>query len=736
MMHRRIPAFAIALSLLASCQVSKPPADGEAVLFSVNERPVSAGEFEYVYRKNSFNSPEAFSEADVREYLDLFIQFKLKIAEAQRLGYDTASGFRAEFEGYRQQLARPYLAETRAQGQLLEEAYERMRHEIRAAHILVRVAEDAPPADTAAAYATAAGLRERALAGEDFAELAAQHSGDPSARMNRGDLGYFSAFQMVYPFETAAYTTEVGGISGLVRTQFGYHIIVVRDRIPNRGKVKVAHIMVRDAGEGGSDGAGRNRIFEIHEQLQGGADWHELCRQFSDDFRTRDSGGELPLFSAGQIDPEFSAVAFQLSESGQVSDPFRTQFGWHIVRLIEKQPLGSFEEMKDELEERIARDGRSQVLRKQSIGDLKARLGYLELPTGQRLQRGEAGAEAIGSEGDTLFLIGPAAYTTGQFLSYARPAIEKRPEAGGRQEISTLFERFVEQSLRSAELQQLERENRDYRLLVREYFEGLLLFEIMEDLVWSLAGSDSLGLAEYFQQHRDRYQWPERAEAVIFSAADTVILGDIRARSLTNGDYRLGSWKLEADASNLPVLADSLTSMLASAGRSRLAIAAAPGHPLAGELADRLVQAGLEGERLVRDDTEGAGGSVDIQWLSPDPADLEAVFNRQSALALKVERGFFGKGQHPALSGITWAPGASEFQQDSRYLRVVVKNILPAGPKSLDETRGSVISDYQEHLEVEWIASLRQKYPVQVDDKEVRQLIRKFENESARRPGS
>src|SRR5690606_4024242 len=267
-----------------------------------------------------------------------------------------------EYETYRNELLKPYMPDTKVIDSLVQLTYERLKEEVNVSHILIRLGPDAPPEDTLRAFEKISALRQRVLAGEDFGALAAEYSEEPGAGATRGNLGFFTALQMVFPFEQAAYLTPVGGVSEPVRTQFGYHILKVHDRQPSRGEVEVSHIMIRTEGEVNEEEA-RNRIFDVHDQLRKGMDWNELCAEYSEDANTRDKGGRLRPFGVGTMAsvPVFQETAFSLRNPGDISDPIRTQFGWHILRLESKIPLPSFEELKAPLTQRVSRDDRVRI---------------------------------------------------------------------------------------------------------------------------------------------------------------------------------------------------------------------------------------------------------------------------------------------------------------------------------------------------------------------------------------
>ena len=276
------------------------------------------------------------SQKDLNQYLELFIGYKLKVNKAYKLGLQNSAKYQAELKSYRNQLAKNYFNDTKITEALIEEAYNRLQKEVRASHILILVDENATPEDTLKAYKKIEDIAKRANNGEDFATLAEQFSEDPSAKENKGDLGYFTAFRMVYGFENAAYNTAKGKVSKITRTRFGYHIVKVNDIRPNRGEVTVAHIMILKAKpEDADQGKPEKTINEIYQKIQQGEKFEDLAKQFSEDKSSSPKGGLLSKFGSGQLSSEeFEEVAFSLAKPNDISKPFQSEFGWHIVKLI------------------------------------------------------------------------------------------------------------------------------------------------------------------------------------------------------------------------------------------------------------------------------------------------------------------------------------------------------------------------------------------------------------------
>lgn len=519
------------------------------VLFTVSGSPVSKSEFTYLYRKNHQNKPGEFTEEKIREYLDLFVVFKLKVAEARARGIDTSQTFLKEFNSYRDELKKPYVASQDELAKLVKEAYQRMTEEVKASHILVSLDENATPADTLAAYNKIMEARKRIVAGEDFTIVARQVSQDPTVQQNNGSLGYFTGLQMVYPFEDAAFKLQPGELSQPVRTRFGYHLIRLYDRRPASGEVEVSHILLA-----GKTDKVRDKAFAVYDQLKGGRNWEDVCREFSEDAGTRDKGGRLPVFSVGALPnvPEFENTAFMLQQPGEVSDPFSSEMGWHIIRLERRIPVPPFAELEQTLRRRIAGDERLKITRTSQLNRRKKEEGFtenstivamLEAKADTSLQRGRWHPIVEHSVANqALFTIGGQPSAVHEFLSYVKAnqrATASAPVAYFRQ----LLDQFTEVKLNDAEDTRLQRDNADYRNLLNEYREGIMLFAIMEQEVWNRASADTAGQRAYYELHKEKYRAGERVEARLFSTSDSVTLSAVKEKiargdSLTASDVK------------------------------------------------------------------------------------------------------------------------------------------------------------------------------------------------------
>jgi peptidyl-prolyl cis-trans isomerase SurA len=529
------------LSFSAAGQVKEVPKS--LPLFTVGKTTLSTDEFLYTYRKNHQNNADGFTEKNVNEYLDLLVIFKLKVAEARARGLDTTAKFNTEFKTYREELKKPYRTEPDALDKLTKETYQHLTEEVKVAHILINLKPDALPADTLAAYQKISNLKKRIEAGESFEKLANEFSEDPSAKYNNGDLGYFTALQMVYPFEEASYKTPVGQLS-IVRTQFGYHLIKVKDKKAARGEVEVSHILLRTSTA--NDEKVKGTIFSIYDQLKGGRSWDEVCKEYSEDKNTKDAGGRLRPFGVGALPsvPEFEVVAFSLQNAGEISDPFQSGLGWHIIRLEKKIPLPPYKEMEASLKRRVGRDERLQLSQQALNEKRKKEYGFVEEKSIKQsvfalsdssLIRGtwRNNADQV-LAGQKLFSVYGSSFTVRDFLSHVLTN-QKISNLSPSAYINQLYESFVEEKILAAEEEKLKRENPDFKNLLTEYYEGILLFEIMEHEVWNKASIDSTGQLNYYERNKDKYNAGDRVEARIFTAQDKSLIDEIKTK-ISKGD--------------------------------------------------------------------------------------------------------------------------------------------------------------------------------------------------------
>jgi len=492
-------------------------------LMTVNENKIQAGEFIRMYKK----SVEPGKTLDIDSYLQQFIVFKLKVADALSEGYDTTKSFRNELNGYRTQLAQNYLTDTQTKEKLLQKTYQRSLTEINAWHILIAMPQEVSSADTLKAWQKAIDIRERIIKGEPFEIVARGSSDDKSVKINGGNLGYFSVFQMIMPFEDAAYSLKKGNISMPVRTPFGYHIIKVTDKRPSKGKIKVAHIMkaVPPGTDDNEAQKAEKEINSIYKMLQEGASFAELAKKYSDHKESAVKGGELNWFGTGEIISEFSEAAFALTDTGKYTKPVHTIYGWHIIKLLDKKSPGTYEESRSFLESKINQSYLNSISKKTFVEKLKKEYNF---------QVNQDAFNWFVGHTDTLIIQGLKKYdrtsipdvnlysfanqyiTTNEFADY----IEKRGSLIVTKDSSVFINRLIEtrvsDHLISYENSVLEKKYPEFRYLMNEFHDGMLLFEISGKNVWNRVSNDSSGMHNYYNEHKNNWLSVRGIDAEIY----------------------------------------------------------------------------------------------------------------------------------------------------------------------------------------------------------------------------
>ena len=509
------------LSLSINAQVSK-----DDVLFTVEGDKVNASEFVRVYNKN-LDLVQDESQKDVDAYLELFINYKLKLKEAKDLELDKKPSYLRELSNYKRQLAKNYLTDNKVTDELIAEAYQRTINEVKASHILIKMPEDASPEDTLHVYNEILKLRDR-LINEGFEKV--KNDVHDSKRIFVEGLGYFSCFKMVYDFENAAYSTNVGEVSMPFRTNFGYHIVQVHDKRKSRGEVTVGNIMVSTSNVDSLQGSPEERIADIYKKLSQGENFESLAKQFSDDKSSASKGGKMEPFSGGQLSSEiFEDKAFDLKNIGEFSPPFKTQFGWHIIKLYDKKEVESFENLKPELEVKVKRDSRSKLINDALVNDLKSKykitsneeaLSYFESILNDDYYKRSWTLPLDFDGSKTLAKIKDKQLLYSDFGNLlVRAQRRSKPNMSFKDIISDNYNIFLNQNLIQFQEENLENENEDFANIVGEYRDGLLLFDLMESKIWNVATTDSVGLKSFYENNKENYFVNERVDAIVASSA-------------------------------------------------------------------------------------------------------------------------------------------------------------------------------------------------------------------------
>ncbi|MEH6535503.1 MAG: peptidylprolyl isomerase [Psychroserpens sp.] len=519
----------LGFTLLLQAQVND-----KDVLFTVDGADIMASEFVRVYNKN-LDLVKDESQKDIDGYLKLFVNYQLKVKEARRLELDKDPKYIREFNTYKKQLTKNYMSDSKVTDALVKEAYERTTNDIKASHILVRIEET--ETDTLDVYKQIMQLRER-LIKEDFETLTKDvHNGKT---IFAEDLGYFGGFKMVYSFESAAFNTAVGEVSMPFRTRFGYHVVKVFDKRKSLGQVTVAHIMVSNKQKDSTVNP-ETRINQIYQKIQQGEKFESLAKQFSDDKSSSKKGGVLSPFTGGQLSSkEFEDIAFSLENKGDVSKPFKTDYGWHIATLIGKKGVQPFEEVQLELENRVKRDSRSNLINsalvkklasKYNVEEHKEDLAYFEsIITDDYFNQAWKAPENF--DGDKTFIkIGDSSILSKEFINHLLKSQRQyyKRKVAPKVLVTGEYKKFYEENVLKHHEDNLEFENEDFAFVLKEYRDGLLLFDLMEKEVWNAASKDSVGLQNFHETNKANYVWKDRVDAVILSSASQKTITKVKS---------------------------------------------------------------------------------------------------------------------------------------------------------------------------------------------------------------
>lgn len=524
--------------LLCLSFISKAQNSSKEVLFTVDDKPFYTDEFIRVYNKN-LDLVKDESQKDLNQYLDLFVGYKLKVSKANKLNLQTGVQYQNELKGYRAQLSKNYTTDSKVTKELVDEGYKRLLKEVKASHILILVDENASPEDTLVAFKKINEVRARVLKGDDFGNLALEFSQDPSAKENKGNLGYFTSFRMVYAFENGAFNTPLGSVSKPIRTRFGYHLIKVTDIRDNRGEVAVAHIMIMKPKDGETTLDPKATIEDIYKKLQQGENFEELAKQFSEDKSSASKGGVLNRFSSGQLSSEeFESQAFSLNKENPLSKPFETQFGWHIIKFMERFPIKSYEDSRIELENKISKDDRSRLITNSLSEKLSKKYpmkrdsklynNLVKLVTNDFYESKWTLPENAKSFTGTLFAVGTKNITGTNFLDYvysqqksgiAIKPIEKLADK--------LFQNFANEQRNQYYNDNLEAEFPEFSAVMDEYRDGLLLFDLMDKEIWQRSKTDSIGLNAFYETQKDKHLWKTRVNAEVYSSTDLTVMKQV-----------------------------------------------------------------------------------------------------------------------------------------------------------------------------------------------------------------
>ena len=649
MINDKMRARFFSLALLMS-SVGIIAQTNDPVIMTINGKSFKKSEFEYFY--NKYNNEDVIDKRSLKEYVDLFKNLKLKVAEAETQGMDTTASFLAELSGYRSTEAKPYLENLEVNDDIVRKEYNRMKDLIEISQITVAfpkvIKNDLKlfPSDTLETYNRAIQIKNRLLKGENFEKIAEEISEEIGAPKSErpGYLGWFTGLALNLSFEEVAFNTPAETIGELVRSNFGYHIIKIHAKKENPGQINAAHILIPcppDADLVQVDDA-RKMINEIYEKLMTGADFSELAKEHSKDPGSAPNGGDLGWFGYGQMVKEFQDTAYGLKEIGEISKPFKTQFGYHIVKLLEKRPLEPFDEKRPEIENKLTSGGYFIQLHQPAIENMKKEFGFQKDNTVYQMLYSKANTlyptdslfyASFENPDIPLFTIGNTNYSLNQFFDYFKMN-NRSPYVLSSDLLNDRLQWFEYISLNETKDILLESKYPEFQNLVQEYRDGILMFEISNKEVWGKASEDTDGLAAFFEKNKKNYAWDEPVyKGYVILAKD----------------------------------ANTKKKMQKEIARKEPEIAA---------------------EYLYENYIVGPVSYV------------------------KIEKGLFKKGDNAFVDEAAFKSGVAE--RPAEFQDFFLMGKILKGPESYMDIRGPVVTDYQNYLEENWIKNLNNKYKITV----------------------
>jgi len=519
----------------------------QKTLFTINGDAVSVDDFDYLYTKNNQTDPELYTQKSVDEYLELYINLKLKVKEAEALGIHETEAFKTELKQYRDQVADSYLVDRDVTDELIKEAYERSKKEIKCSHILFALKEAPLPEDTLLAYNTAMAIYKDIISSKiDFTEAAIKHSEDPSVKQNKGDLGYSSVFRFIYPFESAMYQTPVGQVSKPVRTRFGYHLILVFGERPALGQVELAQIVTKIPGYGTDSlkASAKVKIDAAYTALQNGQSFNAVVKSVSEDKLTNRKNGNLGWVSSGKKGIEFDKTIFNLAP-GNYTKPMKIGNSWHIYKVLDKKQTGSFKEMEPGLRRKVEKNSRSQVAQKTFLEKLKTQFEFKEDENskadvfdkfGEILLLGKWIQNPEEKWMEPLFTTNKKKFTQQDFAEFVSKNQKRSRLTSVDIMINHYYQRFVNESLMALEDTQLEAKHPEFAKLMQEFYDGILMFEYTSQQVFQKSVQDTVGLKAFYNANKGNYNWDIRVDAKKYRCTDLVNAEIIKGK-LENNDF-------------------------------------------------------------------------------------------------------------------------------------------------------------------------------------------------------
>ena len=722
----------------------------------LGNKKISSLIFEKDYRR--LLESDSIKADNKQKFLSDYIDYQLKVLAAEDAKIPQSSAFQEEYQSFRKELASPYLIDSEKSEALVKEAYQRLKLEKQVAHVLVKLPLTPTVADTVLAYQKIDNLRKRVLAGEVFEDLAKKFSEDDLSAAKGGNLGYVTSLQTQYAFENSVYALEKGGVSGIVRTTAGYHLIKILDVRPNQGKIRLAHILVSVPVNAATNLQvdAKNRIEQVQKYLEKGDESFELiCKNYSEDPYSKGRGGELRRwYYSSDLSEELQNKLFSIQRLGDYTEPIRTNLGWQIFKLLDKKPLLSYDEMAEYLRQKVITDPeRSALIRASFMKRVKTENKVVILEAAEKIAIERFAQDRVGDEyylKMPLLQVSNKSWTIQEFYQFIVAQQKKKvKEMGYLPSISerTWLEEFVDVHTLEEEEKNLEKKYPAFKEQMQEFFEGNLYSKIIDQEIFEKS-LDSLRQQAYFQSHSAQFTMPARVKAKIIDADTPKILADA-LELLTKSPYPMNKRLPDINfvlgqsemVEGVNKIAQELFMLLA---KNRDYVIELSGYHDASEvdtlsearvnkLVAYLVKKGISPTRIIEkvegtlkpisksDKTKNA--RVAMRFFSQSMEDVVKRFNAIKPQSLEATEGYFVKGQEPLLDGIAWEVGKNTKEVNGRHVYIEIMQIEPERLKRFDESRSSIIRELQAQLERDWLTNLKQRFPVVLQTEELNRIM-------------
>ena len=727
-----------------------------ASVIQIGPKKISAESFLQVYKP--LVESDSITKDNQAAFLSDYIDYQLKIVAAEQEKLADQPDFKEEYASFRKELATPYLVDMPTLDMLVKQAYQRMKEEKKVSQILVKLGENASPADTLIAYQKIENIYQKLKAGEDFAVLASRFSEDEMSAAKGGVLGYITSLQTAYDFENAIYSIGIGEYSKPFRTASGYHIVKILNQRPNSGKIRLAHIIVSAAVDAPTalQVEAKKKIEQVEAYLKAGESFELVCKNYSEDPYSRGRGGEIRRwYFSSDLSEELQDALFGLERLGDISKPIRTNLGWQLFKLLDKKPLLTFEDMSEFIKQKVLTDADRQGLIKQAfMKRVRVENKVIVQEATKKAAFERMNVERTGTEPflqEPIFSVLDKTFTVGDFYAHVQAQQKRRIKSLGYLPVvseQSYLDELIEKETLNAEEANLESKYPAFKEQMADFLEGSL-FSKMTDREIFEKSLDSLTQAKFYQANKAAFVMPARVEAKLVVADTQKTLKealDLLKKSpypmnkkFADLSFGLKESKLEESSSKLLAelfltMAKNVDYVVEVSGHRDPSEEDSLSEARINKVVSYLTSKGISSHRIIQKDeanlkvasktVKTKNARVSFRFFSSSMEDVVKRFNALKPESLEAKEGYFKKGVSPVIDAIEWTVGPKNYEGAGKFAFVEVKKVEPERPRSFEEARGLVIRALQERLEKEWVAKLKQQYPVVINQVELEKLLK------------